>query len=92
MDGIRKMRCMSCEKKWDALCYEETQELECPNCGAMNKVFNPELVLAVKILRISRMVQEENLKCATDQKATEKYKPIIESCRLAIKILESTAV
>lgn len=38
MEKLRKMVCIQCETNWEAVCYEESKHLECPQCGAMNEV------------------------------------------------------
>jgi len=37
-DGIREVVCDKCGKLWNALCYAESERLECPECHAMVEV------------------------------------------------------
>lgn len=38
MDGFRTMTCDQCGRVWEALCYESSERLECPDCGYMVQV------------------------------------------------------
>jgi hypothetical protein len=46
-DGIRFVTCDKCGKEWNALCYADSERLECPACHAMVEVPPLEGMVAI---------------------------------------------